>query len=444
MMNSESMTGKTVTLIIHGTSASEESWWRLGEGNQKTFADSLEAALKKRGLPGTVWAPAQEEGFSYEHFSWSGENRHRARHEGGEKLAKSINELANKVKANKEQPLTVNFVAHSHGGNVVLEAIRHLNKTVSVGRCVMLGTPLISFIPSFRLWRLFIGTSLFSFPAVMLLSLFLYPTFFFCAYLEFASCQEDTLPNPIVFLGSWLFIGLFLTLLSGWAFAILAWIGDVAWILVLKLSLLPFYRRTGQTYGPWPADLAKRLGTEPGTETQKQIVLYTSPLDEAELILKLGADPNQLYRHYCAGIRNEFFRATHNLILYPVIELFFFKAFEIVLERFLLGFSWWRVLILDYEILVPQKRGAYPNRLFKTVNLRDNDLSLDDSNKVRKSEMATTNEVSGASSPSTCLTALQRAVSDMKAQITDLRHGRYYRSDTVINRVADSLTGRVG
>lgn len=439
-MDSRSMNGKTVTLIIHGTNAAGADWWRLGDGNGDTFADRLETALTQRGLGGTVWKPAREKDFPYNAFSWSGENRHRERIKGGKTLAASINKLASALGANKKDPLTVNLVAHSHGGNVVLEAIRQLDDTVSIGRCVMLGTPLISFFPAFRLWRLCIGTSLLSLPAIMLLALFLYPIIFACVHLGFCSMPEHLLPAPIVALGSMLFLVLFFTLLSGWAFAILAWIVDVVWILVLKLSLWPFNRRTGQTYGPRPADLAKRLGKETGTETQKQIVLYTSHFDEAKLVLNLGAEPGQLYRHYCAGIRNEVFRATHNLMLYPLIELFFFKAFEIVLECFVLGFSWWSVLFLDYEISDLKKSRAYPNWLFKQVHLKDADFSSDDRNEMRKS---TTNEVVQASSgenPSTLLAALQKAVRDVKAQV-NLKHNQYHKSDKVVSRVADALTG---
>ena len=439
MSNSDSKKRETVTLIIHGTNAAEADWWRLGDGNGDTFADRLETALTQRGLGGTVWKPARKKDFAYNAFSWSGENRHRERIKGGKTLAASINKLASALGANKEEPLTVNFVAHSHGGNVVLEAIRHLNETVSVGRCVMLGTPLISFFPAFRLARLCIGTSLLSLPAIMLLTLFLYPMIFSCVHLGFASCRNISLPDPIVALGGMLFSILFLTLLSGWAFAILAWIGDFIWLLVLKLSLWPFNRRTGQTYGPRPADLAKRLGTELQKEEQKKIVLYTSHFDEAELVLKLGAEPGQLYRHYCAGIRNEVFRATHNLMLYPLIELFFFKAFEIVLECFVLGFSWWRVLFLDYEISDLKKSRAYPNWLFKQVNLKDADFSSDDRNEMRKS---TTNEVAHSSSgenPSTPLAALQKVVRDIKAQV-NLKHHQYHKSDKVISRIADALT----
>ena len=115
---------KTVTLVIHGTFAGQATWWRLGGEGHATFADRLEGQLSRRGLSGTVWKPALVEDLDYPSFSWSGLNRHRERMRGARRLCSSLNELAQRVRATASAPLTVNVVAHSHGGNVVLEAIR--------------------------------------------------------------------------------------------------------------------------------------------------------------------------------------------------------------------------------------------------------------------------------------------------------------------------------
>ena len=134
---------RAVTLVVHGTYAAQAKWWRLGTNGEATFADRLEDELSRRGLSGTVWKPALAEGLDYSSFAWSGRNRHRHRIRGASGLSSSLNELAQRVAATPSEPLTVNFVAHSHGGNVVLEALRHLRPNVRVGRIALLGTPLV-------------------------------------------------------------------------------------------------------------------------------------------------------------------------------------------------------------------------------------------------------------------------------------------------------------
>lgn len=57
--------------------------------------------------------------------------------------------------ASASSPLHINLIAHSHGGNVALEALRHLKNTVRVQRLACLGTPLISFRPALRIVRPF-------------------------------------------------------------------------------------------------------------------------------------------------------------------------------------------------------------------------------------------------------------------------------------------------
>ena len=69
---------------------------------------------------------------------------------GARRLSSSLNELARQLLATPNEPVTVNFVAHSHGGNVVLEALRRLKPNVCVGRIAFLGTPLITARPAFR------------------------------------------------------------------------------------------------------------------------------------------------------------------------------------------------------------------------------------------------------------------------------------------------------
>ena len=138
------MSGSQVlTLVIHSTFARDERWWRLGGGDQPTFADLLEEKLAAHGLTGTVWKPALEHGFTHQDFSWSGRNKHSDRVKAARELCRKLGELAQKMGTTAENPLTVNLVAHSHGGNDVLEMLRHIPRGVQVGNVITLGTQII-------------------------------------------------------------------------------------------------------------------------------------------------------------------------------------------------------------------------------------------------------------------------------------------------------------
>ncbi len=66
-------------------------------------------------------------------FSWSGGNNHNARLEGAGKLAGTINEIR---RNNPNEP--INVIAHSHGGNVALQALKY---GAEIDNLVTLGTP---------------------------------------------------------------------------------------------------------------------------------------------------------------------------------------------------------------------------------------------------------------------------------------------------------------
>ncbi len=151
---------RTLTLVVHGTFAKEAEWWRLSADGNVTFADQLEREMTRCGVSGTVWAPLLSEGFDYDAIAWTGQNRHRDRVKAAKQLSATLNAFAERVHANPNEPVVVNFVAHSHGGNVVLEALRRFNPAVQVGRIALLGTPLIKVRPAFRLARPFLSVLL--------------------------------------------------------------------------------------------------------------------------------------------------------------------------------------------------------------------------------------------------------------------------------------------
>ncbi|MGH7162446.1 MAG: esterase/lipase family protein, partial [Planctomycetota bacterium] len=203
---------RLLTLVVHGTFARDEAWWRPGEGS---FAARLESALDGRGMPGTVWKPALDAGLAPEDFAWSGGNRHSDRVEGARKLRASLARLA------AAGPVVVNFVAHSHGGNVVLEALRRLAPGVRVGRVVLLGTPLVATRPALRLLRLAL------FAVVVALVVTLAAGTLLAAF----GAVEGAAPAMLaITFGAAIFYG--------WTFVLLAGAGDAAW----RLLCAPFLR----------------------------------------------------------------------------------------------------------------------------------------------------------------------------------------------------------
>jgi hypothetical protein len=115
------MAGEPV-LLIHGTwansSSTNQGWWRPGS----KFCSTLDAALERMACRARCWAPTR---FVLDDrppiFAWTGANRESERRTGSDALADLIGWL--------EKTRTVyHIVAHSHGGNVVLGALRQVPK----------------------------------------------------------------------------------------------------------------------------------------------------------------------------------------------------------------------------------------------------------------------------------------------------------------------------
>jgi hypothetical protein len=123
---------KETVIIVHGTFAREGKWYRPPAGD---FVVKLNAALQERGSPARCWAHCRDEAKI---FSWSGENNWRYR-------VKAAYELAKHIKDAQDHGWLCHVVAHSHGGNVVVDAL--VNKSIreggKLGNIVTLGTPFI-------------------------------------------------------------------------------------------------------------------------------------------------------------------------------------------------------------------------------------------------------------------------------------------------------------
>lgn len=108
-----------IVLLVHGTwGKSANAWYDVSKG-PTGFASRLKTALVMRGfvLDNLILMP----------FEWTGGNTHSDRLNGATALAFRIVDLTNQY-----PDATLHFVAHSHGGNVVLKALEeYLNKLPS-------------------------------------------------------------------------------------------------------------------------------------------------------------------------------------------------------------------------------------------------------------------------------------------------------------------------
>ena len=409
-----------VTIIVHGTFAAQAAWWRLGSG--ETFADRLEQALSAQGMAGTVWDPILRAGLSYDDFSWSGENTHRARIAGGRKLARALDDLAGRLSATATSPLYVNLVAHSHGGNVALEALRHVGRTVRVRRLACLGTPLISFRPALRLVRP-ISVSFLTLFVVMFafLPFMVVPTLF--RYSQGMALSSDE--------SSQLLAAIFWPLLIamwGWMLLGMNKLMDLIWSVLCWGWLLVVGQTKGQAYGPSPQKVASRLA-------KNRVLVLTSHFDEADLFLELSAAPAHLYKEFAQKKYSGWQALVERVIFRPALIGLLLHPAELVLERFVLGIGWLRLFFFDYDATSVLERGPYPPTVFQEVDLT----------KELQLERKLIEDISSPAinlSPVADENSLGRrlyAVGQALAEQVRLRHAMYYQNAHVLGLVSNFL-----
>jgi hypothetical protein len=131
---------KETVIIVHGTYAAPKpgmtQWYQPVKGAPAAegFIAKLDAALHKRGSPARCWAHCDE---GHQFFQWSGENSWVARTSAASALGDYVERLQN-------EGWRCHIVAHSHGGNVVSEALPKIMTAElggSSGKIVTLGTP---------------------------------------------------------------------------------------------------------------------------------------------------------------------------------------------------------------------------------------------------------------------------------------------------------------
>ena len=132
---------KETVVIVHGTWAAPElektQWYQRPDDVSATdgFVCKLDTALEARGSPARCWAHCAKE---FPIFQWSGENSWVVRTHAAGALADYLAKL-------REEGWRCHIVAHSHGGNVVVEALPQIiaapGSDKSYGKIVTLGSP---------------------------------------------------------------------------------------------------------------------------------------------------------------------------------------------------------------------------------------------------------------------------------------------------------------
>ncbi|WP_156528237.1 hypothetical protein [Bradyrhizobium stylosanthis] len=134
----ETPPSRETVIIVHGTWAAPVSsklhWYQSGSSDG-CFVSKLDKALQARGSIARCWAHCDE---GTRAFHWSGENSWVARTKGADALGDYVHEL-------QKAGWLCHVVAHSHGGNVLIEALPKIDATedgeAPTGRLVTLGTP---------------------------------------------------------------------------------------------------------------------------------------------------------------------------------------------------------------------------------------------------------------------------------------------------------------
>ncbi len=108
-------------VLVHGTFAARATW-------VESDSPLVQAIARRLGKPACVLS-----------FRWSGRNSHVARLKAADSLKGALRQLSQ-----AHRGVRIYVIAHSHGGNVALYALRDPQLQSSVGGLVILGTPLIS------------------------------------------------------------------------------------------------------------------------------------------------------------------------------------------------------------------------------------------------------------------------------------------------------------
>jgi hypothetical protein len=141
------MSGQTkeTVIIVHGTFANPKPgkalWYQPRDSAPaEGFIAKLNAALQKRGSAARCWSHCDKSDMA---FQWSGQNTWIARTHAATELGEYVTKLRN-------DGWRCHIIAHSHGGNVLAEALPQIvaptTSGAPLGRLVTLGCPFMDVI----------------------------------------------------------------------------------------------------------------------------------------------------------------------------------------------------------------------------------------------------------------------------------------------------------
>ena len=136
---------KETIIVVHGTwaapAAKELRWWQpVGDSHvSEGFVAKLDAELRQRGSTARCWAHCKD---GSEIFHWSGENNWVDRAKASSAFRTYLHKL-------QSDGWTCHIVAHSHGGNVVLDTLssQATQQLVPPGKLVTIGCPFLDVMP---------------------------------------------------------------------------------------------------------------------------------------------------------------------------------------------------------------------------------------------------------------------------------------------------------
>ena len=264
-------------------------------------------------------------------------------------LARLLKRYADRSGATKDQPIVLNIVAHSHGGNVALEMLKWLPDTYFMNRLVMLGSPNYAVRPSFRVGRVLIAAT-YAFLIPLTVGAMLYALY---RVLEGTFQIEEAL---------YLAGAVIAVVVLNWLVIFVALLGDMFWHPFGRLLAHFSGRRGPAVYGPPQTRLVRTIGAG-------RIFNLISRHDEASVLLRAMAAPGLLYKSAVAGEGNWLKWAFKKIFSEPILRFLIFKASETIGEVYALGFSWYRVLLYDYD--VARKEFPYSNKMVERIDVTE-------------------------------------------------------------------------
>ena len=467
--------GEQVTILVHGTfanpngassrgSGGDESpiekdsgdgdgrktvpWWYMcGEEIEPTTAAERlrqELADTHESWARTMGDPTSSGGEYREVGEWSGGNTHRDRLEAAEKLAASLHKMAEARGCDADSPLWVNFVAHSHGGNVVLESLKRLSDSVKARRICMLGTPLtwrfvdlrILYIP-FVIWVLY-GWIQWVRPA---------PQWAVTRLQGLFDGLAGRLPvGEALLSGSVAVVSFWMILLP-----LCLWVAALVIIIARGSSEWPPLGRGEPAYGLRPKDLQEEMNDRP-------VVLFTSDEDEADLMLQLGAAPVDVYRalvenrprlRRTRGLRRVGVLAWRFLefaYVRPLAFVFIVPFVEMVLELKALGFQLRHVLQSNYEMVTwTGSKTSYADGQIERRQVPPRARVLEVTPEPIRPSAKRSSARPGTEPDPERISALRRTLfrtlRGLSKQV-HLHHSDYYANDEVIRSIAKVIVGQ--